>query len=148
MMENLTEEGGLRDFFASCFSKSENRPSAKALLSHRFLQFDTNPSDHTSLEKKLTMMDSNNHSVRLTTDDINDAALSIIKLRAKKPLTLSAHSVDNFVENAENFQSSGVKPCQEARRVPRNGRACFRGGRENLRGKIGGVRNFSQHLGL
>ncbi|GMI58573.1 hypothetical protein ScalyP_jg10977 [Parmales sp. scaly parma] len=75
MMENLTEEGGLRDFFASCFSKSENRPSAKALLSHRFLQFDTNPSDHTSLEKKLTMMDSNNHSVRLTTDDINDAAL-------------------------------------------------------------------------
>jgi len=109
-MENLTEEGGLRDFFASCFSKSENRPSAKALLSHRFLQFDTNPSDHTSLEKKLTMMDSNNHSVRLTTDDINDAALSIIKLRAKKSLSLSAHSstILSKMLKISNLQASNL----------------------------------------
>jgi len=91
-----------KSFFRCCFAKAENRSSASELLNHSY--FENSPelgADGNNVSKgdsdvarffEKCLAENPRVSIALTTDDVNEAAFALLKLRAKKSLSLSAKS--------------------------------------------------------
>ncbi|GMI09892.1 hypothetical protein TrVE_jg13453 [Triparma verrucosa] len=83
--DNLTENE--KGFFGSCFQSVETRPSAEVLLRHPLmLTADLTDEEKLKIRAIIKKAKQENLALHLTTDDVNEFCLQLIRVRAGDPM--------------------------------------------------------------
>ena len=97
-----TMSAAQKSFFSCCFEKADRRSTAAQLLAHEYFDSRNNDDTYCERDRKMSpeitnflrkgLVEHSSIDTALTTDDVDDAALTILKIRAKHALSLSAKS--------------------------------------------------------